>query len=63
MRSNGTGVDVNTAANNVDLGGALVNGPAAHTPSPTPPPMFPIRREPLPILRHTYTDYNGLDFR
>jgi hypothetical protein len=54
MKENGNGVDVNTTANNVDLGGALVNGtnaqpggarylqPLAHQqfphPQPTPAP-------------------------
>lgn len=42
MRSNGTGVDVNASANNVDLGGTLVNGPNAVNPSPLPLPM-PVR--------------------
>ncbi|HEV7178316.1 MAG TPA: hypothetical protein VGN11_00480 [Candidatus Baltobacteraceae bacterium] len=42
MTANGTGVDVSAQANNVDLGGALVNG-QAHYPPPVPPrpPILP----------------------
>ena len=46
MTSNGSGVNVNTTANNVDLGGALVNGPNGNVLHP----------------RHSFTDYNGFDF-
>lgn len=38
MSSNGTGVNVNASANNVDLGGTLVNGPNAVNPAPVPMP-------------------------
>ena len=34
MKQNGNGVDVNTTANNVDLGGALVNGSTGGTRQP-----------------------------
>ncbi|MBV8638122.1 MAG: hypothetical protein JO322_08545 [Candidatus Eremiobacteraeota bacterium] len=55
MRSNGTGIDVNTSANNVDLGGALVNGPNSATAAPLP---MPVRER----WHDRYTNYNGLDF-
>lgn len=54
MHSNGAGVDVKSTASNVDLGGALVNGPNSQVP--TPPHMIPMERRPH------YTDYKGLDF-
>ncbi len=59
MRSNGTGVDVNATANNVDLGGTLVNGPNAPNPVATPAPMP--TREPLVSGRHM--TYNVLDVK
>jgi len=37
MRDNGQGVDVNTTAHNVDLGGALVNGAGTQSPGATTP--------------------------
>jgi hypothetical protein len=40
MKCNGNGVDVNASASNVDLGGALVNGPNGL--SPLPPPKMPM---------------------
>ena len=51
MRSNGTGVDVSTSGNNVDLGGALLDGGGTHVappgpipvPTPTPGPTPPLR--------------------
>jgi len=52
MRANGNGVDVTTNAQNVDLGGALVNGPGAQA-SPQPQP-FPT---PLPIPPGTIPPY------
>jgi hypothetical protein len=45
MRDNGQGVDVNTTANNVNLGGALVNGAGGtQTPEPIGPPRPPGNR-------------------
>ncbi len=35
LRSNGPGIDVNVSARNVDLGGAMVQGPNASSSSPT----------------------------
>ena len=67
MTQNGEGVDVNVSANNVDLGGAMVNGSirvrlAAHSrpAQPTPrqlrtghPDRLNSRREPYDRLRRT----------
>lgn len=42
LHANGNGVDVTTNAQNVDLGGALANGPNAQpSPTPQPPGIFP----------------------
>ncbi len=57
MTSNGSGVNVNTTANNVDLGGALVNGPNGQSPPPQRIPFSHITRP-----EHSYNDYRGLDF-
>jgi hypothetical protein len=40
MCDKGQGVDVNVDANNVDLGGTLVNGSNATTPQPEPLPVY-----------------------
>jgi hypothetical protein len=54
MTQNGQGVDVNVSANNVDLGGAMVNGSSGcQSQAPQPPtrhdpdPIRPIGMEPL----------------
>jgi hypothetical protein len=62
MTQNGQGVDVNVSANNVDLGGAMVNGssgsqsqgqpPLRHDPDPIrrQPPLLPPLPNPISII-------------
>ncbi|HTZ54020.1 MAG TPA: hypothetical protein VMB20_03075 [Candidatus Acidoferrum sp.] len=62
MTQNGQGVDVNVCANNVDLGGAMVNGssscPSQPQPQPTgPQPPLPV---PHPIMRRYDQDLSQL---
>ncbi|HUA08656.1 MAG TPA: hypothetical protein VMA98_05225 [Candidatus Acidoferrales bacterium] len=44
MTQNGNGVDVNVSANNVDLGGAMVNGNGSNAPAQSLPPQRPVMR-------------------
>lgn len=56
MTQNDQGVDVNVAANNVDLGGAMVNGSSGCS-QPQPAPIVPPER---PIMRRYTEDLSQL---
>ncbi len=56
MTQNGQGVDVNVCANNVDLGGAMVNGSSGCS-QPQPAPVVPPER---PIMRRYAEDLSQL---
>jgi hypothetical protein len=61
LRSNGNGVDVDFNAQNVDLGGDLVNGQNGAQPQPVHMPPLPIGIRPIPgpILPPIVEPYDG----
>lgn len=52
MTQNGQGVDVNVSANNLDLGGAMVNGSSGCPSHPQPQPVQPPSHNPEPEPIH-----------